>query len=59
MLLISYILMLKIKNGDAGLFEGITSTISGVFQVIVGIFKLNSETLKNGVQNEKRNDISN
>lgn len=35
----------------SGIFEGIKTVVSGVFQTIVGIFTLNLDTIKGGVQN--------
>ena len=41
----------NIKAAVSGIFEGIKTVVSGVFQTIVGIFTLNLDTIKGGVQN--------
>lgn len=41
----------NIKAEVSGIFEGIKTVVSGVFQTIVGIFTLNLDTIKGGVQN--------
>lgn len=40
----------NIKNAVVGVFDGIKTVISGVLQIIVGVFTLNFDTIKNGAQ---------